>query len=83
MIYEYTETKTIHKEVEIKPCPFCGSENVKPIHHSGSYGYSSSEDYVKCLSCGASGGIFKDDNCGNHMREAIKKWNRRTFLCEK
>lgn len=77
MIYEYIETKKITNKIEINDCPFCGSDNVKPIHHEGSWGYSSSKDYVKCLNCGATGGIIEDSNCGNHMEEAIKKWNKR------
>lgn len=78
MIYEYTETKTIKKQIEILPCPFCGSENVKPIHYNGSYGYSPSEDYVTCTSCGAMGSIIEDPNGGNNMVLAINKWNRRS-----
>lgn len=77
MMYEYTETKIVKKQIEILPCPFCGSNNVKPIHYNGSYGYSPSEDYVTCTSCGASGGRIKDSDCGNNMDLAIKKWNRR------
>ena len=76
-VYKYTETKVINNEIEIIPCPFCGSENIKPIHINGEYGYSSSEDYVKCLSCGARGSVIKDSNGGNHMIEAIEKWNKR------
>lgn len=79
MIYEYTETKTVSKEINLEPCPFCGSENLKPIHYSGSYGYSPSEDYVKCLNCGASGGVIKDDLCGNHLQKAIINWNTRRY----
>ena len=79
MIYEYTETKIIRNKVEMLPCPFCGSENVKPIHYSGSYGYSASEDYVKCLSCSATGGLITNDNGLNCMEDAIEKWNRRAY----
>ena len=78
MIYEYTETKTIKKQIEILHCPFCGSEDVKPIHHNGSWGYSPSEDYVKCSNCGATGGVIKDADCRNNMDLAIKNWNRRS-----
>ena len=78
MIYEYTETKTIKKQIEILPCPFCGSNNVKPIHYNGSYGYSPSEDYVTCTSCGATGSRIGDIDGRNNMDLAIKKWNRRS-----
>lgn len=75
MIYKYTETKTINNEIEIVPCPFCGSENVKPVHISGEHGYSYSKDFVTCISCGASGSVIKNDEGRNHMVEAINKWN--------
>lgn len=77
MIYKYTETKQVVNKIEILPCPFCGSENVKPIHIKGNYGYSPSEDYVACLSCGATGGKIKDSDCGNYMQEAVNNWNER------
>lgn len=77
MIYEYTETKTVKKQIKILPCPFCGSENVKPIHCNGTWGYYPSEDYVKCNNCGATGGVIKDSDYGNNMDLAIKNWNRR------
>ena len=77
MMYEYTETKTIRKEIEILPCPFCGSNDVKPIHNSGCYGYSPSTDYVTCGNCGAMGGRVKDSNCGKNVEDAIRNWNIR------
>lgn len=77
MIYNYQEKKVSTKEIEILRCPFCGSDKLNPIHISGSYGYTHSEDYVECCECGATGGKIEDKNCGNHMKEAIKKWNRR------
>lgn len=77
MIYKYDEKKVITKEVEILSCPFCGSDNVRPVHITGSYGYSSSEDYVMCKDCGAQGASIRDSDCGNHMLEVIDKWNRR------
>ena len=45
---------------QIKPCPFCGSENVK---------YSSLEGRVFCKDCQARG------PCGATDKDAIKKWN--------
>ena len=35
------------------------------------------EDYVKCNNCKAIGGMIEDNNCGNHFKEAIDKWNHR------
>lgn len=45
---------------QIKPCPFCGSENVK---------YSSLAGRVFCKDCQARG------PCGATDKDAIKKWN--------
>ena len=77
MKYKITETKTITKEIDVLPCPFCGSDNIKPFHTSGFYGYSPSEDYVTCRSCGTNGPIVKDHNGGNNIERAIEKWNHR------
>ncbi len=53
------------KELELKPCPFCGSE-AKVI---GSDKYS---DYLtKCLKCGASSEYF------DTREKAAEAWNRR------
>lgn len=45
---------------QIKPCPFCGSENVK---------YRSLAGRVFCKDCQARG------PCGATDKDAIKKWN--------
>lgn len=50
------------KTMEIKPCPFCGSENVK---------YRSLAGRVFCKDCQARG------PCGATDKDAIKKWNAR------
>ena len=44
MKYKITETKTITREIDVLPCPFCGSDNIKPFHTNGFYGYSPSTD---------------------------------------
>lgn len=72
-----SETRIIEEEVELKPCPFCGSDNLDLVHINGSWGYHPSEDYVKCLDCYAIGSRIKDSDCGNHRKEAIRNWNRR------
>lgn len=77
MVYKAQETKIVEKEIEILPCPFCGSESVNPIHIQGQYGYSSSDDYVECRCCGATGGHITDRNGGNHIEKAIDRWNNR------
>ena len=75
--YVIERKEIVKEEIDILPCPFCGSENVKPVHCNGEYGYRSSEDYVVCASCGAVGSSIKDSNCGNNLRLAIQKWNTR------
>lgn len=45
---------------QIKPCPFCGSENLSV----GSF-----ENYIKCKNCGAAGPD------GSTLNEAFDKWN--------
>lgn len=77
MKYKITETKTITKEIELLPCPFCGSDNIKPYHTSGIYGFFPSKDLVTCCSCGASSGVIKDLDCGTNQMLAIEKWNDR------
>lgn len=46
--------------MEIKPCPFCGSENLSV----GGF-----ENYIKCKNCGAAGPD------GSTLNEAFDKWN--------
>ena len=31
MIYKHEENKVVTTEIELLHCPFCGSENIKPI----------------------------------------------------
>lgn len=71
------ETKIIETEVELKPCPFCGSDNLDLIHSNGEWGYRSSTDYVKCLACGIIGPLIEDSDCGRHRDKAIREWNTR------
>lgn len=54
---------------ELKPCPFCGSENIE-------YGiremYLCRDIYIKCKSCGG-----RIQICAEYGREElIKRWNR-------
>ena len=49
---------------ELKPCPFCGSKNVK-IH----VGYSHS--YIRCEDCIVSTRRFKN------IQDAVDGWNKR------
>ena len=57
------------KEVELKPCPFCGSVNLR----MGSTGCSMGIDiYIKC-NCGAKIQICKEFG----SEELVNRWNRR------
>ena len=77
MIFNINETKVVTTQIELKPCPFCGSEKLDIVHISGQWGYSSSEDFVKCLKCGARSGKIKDSDCGTNRKLAVMKWNER------
>lgn len=55
-------------ELEPKPCPFCGSNDVA-VH----YGFM--KRYVKCNTCGAKGGARYFSG------EAVEVWNKRAKEC--
>lgn len=59
------------KKIKLKPCPFCGSKDIR----TGSIGCSFGVDiYVKCCTCGAKMQICKEYG----EEEMIKRWNTRT-----
>lgn len=47
----------------LKPCPFCGSENATQ--------YGATAFYVHCNNCGCATALFP------HKEDAIAAWNRR------
>ena len=51
---------------EIKPCPFCGSEDVEVFSNYGRY-------FVTCCDCGSEGPNKEG------KEEAIKGWNQRPY----
>ena len=53
---------------KLKPCPFCGSENVKMLRDSD---MEYIEYQVFCCGCGTTGGEYTLEN------EAIENWNSR------
>lgn len=58
---------------ELKPCPFCGSENIKLNH------YKVKENdwwYIVCPNCEIAMDPWRW-NAGQTRMEAIEKWNRR------
>ena len=60
------ETKMTYK---LKPCPFCGGQ---AITQEMRYSMLQSENFVKCVNCGAESSRYYDD-----IHSAIKAWNRR------
>lgn len=74
------------KEIELKPCPFCGSTSLKiESKHHGTHYYSGTHSAtVRCQKCHARGGTA---SCkvekGKHRADsetelkAIEAWNRR------
>ena len=55
---------------ELKPCPFCGSDDIEYGIMSGTMkGF----DYIQCQNCGAE---IRSINNGKYI-EAIEDWNRR------
>ena len=77
MKYIHRESKIVEREIDVLPCPFCGSNNLTVSHIDGQYGYSSSRDYVECNACKAHGGYVEDSRCGENFEKAIKNWNMR------
>ena len=53
----------------LKPCPFCGGQ---AIVQEMRYSMLQSEDFVKCINCGAESSRYYDD-----IHSSIKAWNRR------
>ena len=61
--------------IELKPCPFCGGENLRIVGGVGKY--------VKCRDCEASSGHVLGGACNADERHAAEAWNRRQPLeCE-
>lgn len=55
--------------MELKPCPFCGSSNVK---NEWVYAGTDLEEYwVECMNCGGKGPWDSD------QQQAIEEWNTR------
>lgn len=67
------------KQIELKPCPFCGGEGKLNEHwESAGMGANAREFYVSCKSCRAHGGMASEffEN-GDLRAKAIERWNRR------
>lgn len=68
-------------EVKLKPCPFCGSADVKLANNAPwlSEKYQGNIRTVGCRDCGVNGGIFNTLVLTVEVAEekAIRSWNRR------
>ena len=63
--------------LELKPCPFCGSENVKDLHKWQGPNHSA---YIKCERCNARTGFYTGERRESYrilVGEAAEAWNRR------
>lgn len=57
--------------MEIKPCPFCGSNKCgENYQHGFAEGW-----VVRCNSCGANGQVFENE------QDAIEQWNAVSLSC--
>lgn len=64
------------RTINLKPCPFCGSENVVL------FSYSEGGVCVKCLECYCQTGVFADHSISEAKKESaaervLKYWNNR------
>lgn len=57
--------------IELKPCPFCGSENIKALYNHRVDVYT-----CLCIGCGTDGPMWDNEQA------AIKAWNSRTWKFE-
>ena len=57
--------------VEIKKCPFCGSDEVGCWVCSSTFPNGKNPHYVRCDNCGATTDMFCSEE------EALDAWNRR------
>ena len=69
----------MNDSIKLKPCPFCGSTNVKIVgnHTNDDCGWYYSY-YVFCRDCGARGAEKRDEE----KPLAIRAWNRRADSAE-
>ena len=73
------DEKVVKEYVELKPCPFCGSENIELHFDPGSYGYTPAKSFVLCSSCGAEmkRTAYSETALKKIKLKAINAWNRR------
>lgn len=67
--------------INLKPCPFCGSERVKL------FTYSTGGICVKCYDCCCQTGVFSDSfsddaTTVSAAERVVKAWNKRKWIDE-
>lgn len=72
------DEKVIKEEVELKPCPFCGSEHLEFNYDFGSYGYTQPVASITCLECGTTISRSYSNVTHRELKLAtVKAWNKR------
>ena len=66
------------KQIKLKACPFCGSDDVRFLDHKATIGRGSDQQELttysaECFKCGCTMDFF------NSEAKAAKAWNRRTI----
>lgn len=73
----------MYKQIELKPCPFCGGAATAKYEHRA-YSIRSRKNYVVVsVLCDECGGGYDDrmiesEDIEKAVKAAIKEWNRRT-----
>ena len=62
--------------MELKPCPFCGSDKHIDYYQSEKW-YNEPFAYVNCRKCDATVRVNGDRGAINLLYNAVKIWNRR------
>ena len=57
--------------IELKPCPFCGSDRVIFVPDKGDYLPSDAPVFISCRSCGFTSGLFASEILARNL------WNHR------
>ena len=70
---------TTNPNIELKPCPFCGSDNLELVHGDGDERVAESA-WVDCDSCKAEGPfkLVYPLDADQSARLAVDAWNTRT-----
>lgn len=71
------QNKLFNMDIELKPCPFCGSDD---LYITFDYGDNDISTVVFCNSCKVSVKVEENDQEGFNdvtVKKAAKAWNRR------